>query len=101
MALYYFFIKILFFFGLVRAQIKHDPLKKHYLFLGTTYTLGVAFLYYVFFLSWQDSIDWRPVQIWIGITYGLSVLYFYLLYTFEEGVIFWTLLLLGVPLVLY
>jgi len=31
---YYFFIKIVFFFGLVRTQMKFDLMKDHWLFLA-------------------------------------------------------------------
>jgi hypothetical protein len=110
---YYFFIKIVFFFGLVRAQLRFDLIKDHWLFLGTLYTAGVAFLSFVFLVSWQN-LAWAPWQIrvgetlgvspwiaWLGETFLLSTLYFWLMAKFDEGVIFWTLLLLGILLVLF
>ena len=104
---YYYFIKIVFFFSLVRSQIKFDTLKDHWLFLGILYTAGIAFLSFVFVASRPD-LRWDPWQIqvartlgvspwlaWVGETFLLSTLYFKLMAKFDEGVIFWTLLLLG------
>jgi hypothetical protein len=108
---YYFFLKLFFFYSLVRIQIRFDTMKDHWLFLGILYTGGVAFLSYVFLLSWQN-LSWAPWQnqvaqnfgvspwvAWLGETFLLSTLYFWLMAKFDEGVIFWTLLLLGVLLV--
>jgi hypothetical protein len=110
---YYYFIKVVFFFSLVRAQIKSDLIKEHYLFLGILYTAAVAFLSYVFIMSWQD-LNWAAWQVrvaqtvgvspwkaWLGETFLLSTLYFWLMAKFDEGVIFWTLLLLGLLVVLF
>jgi hypothetical protein len=110
---YYFFIKIVFFFSLVRAQIKSDLIKEHYLFLAILYTGAVAFLSFVFIVSWQDpayppwqmqvarTVGVSPWQAWLGETFLLSTLYFRLMAKFDEGVIFWTLLLLGLLVVLF
>ena len=53
MLIYYYFIKITFFFSLVRAQVKYDLLRDHYLFLGVLYTAAVAFLSLRFLVSWK------------------------------------------------
>ena len=113
---YYFFIKIIFFFSLVRAQIKSDLMKDHFLFLGVLYTAAVAFLSYAFLVSWQgqDIVPGRVLearlslivgltqwQVWLGETLLLSTLYFKLMAKFDEGVIFWTLLLLGILVALF
>jgi hypothetical protein len=113
---YYYFIKVLFFFSLVRAQIKSDLLKDHFLFLGCLYTAAVAFLSYMFFVSWmgQDEVPGRiwelklsqnlgmaQWQVWLGETLLLSCFYFKLMARFDEGVIFWTLLLLGMLVALF
>ncbi len=113
---YYFFIKIVFFFALVRAQIKSDLLREHFLFLGVLYTAAVAFLSYAFLVSWQgqDIVPGRGLEaqlskltgqtqwiVWLGETLILSALYFRLLAKFDEGVIFWTLLLLGILVALF
>ena len=115
-AVYYFFIKITFFFSLVRAQIKSDLLRDHFLFLGVLYTAAVAFLSYAFLVSWQgqdivpgrvwelqlsQTLGLTQWQVWLGETLLLSSLYFKLMARFDEGVIFWTLLLLGILVALF
>jgi hypothetical protein len=115
-AIYYYFIKIVFFFALVRAQIKSDLLREHVLFLGVVYTAAVAFLSYAFLVSWQgqDIVPGRYWEFqlsktlgvtqwvaWLGETLLLSTVYFKLMAKFDEGVIFWTLLLLGILVVLF
>lgn len=111
--LFYLCMKMAFFYSLIRIQIKFDPLKDRYLFLGILYTSGVAFLSYVYIVSWQAT-SWAPWQVkvavalgvspwvaWLGETLLLSTFYFRLMSRFDEGVIFWTLLLLGIPLVYF
>jgi hypothetical protein len=113
LAVYYLFMKAVFFFSLVRIQIKFDTMKDHWLFLGILYTSGVGFLSYVFLFSWQEfpwptwqvrlaqNIGVAPWQAWLGETLLVYTLYFRLMAKFDEGVIFWTLLLLGIPLIWY
>ena len=109
-SLYYFFIKITFFFALVRAQVKYDLVKDHYLFLGILYTAAVAFLSLAFLvgLEGQDFpqryLEYRVSKAlgvtlwkaWLIETLLLSSLYFKLMARFDEGVVFWTLLMLGI-----
>jgi hypothetical protein len=113
---YYYFIKIVFFFSLVRAQVKSDLMREHYLFLSILYTGAVAFLSYAFLVSWQgqDIVPGRVLEaqlsqlvgasqwkVWLGETLILTVVYFKLMAKFDEGVIFWTLLLLGILVALF
>jgi hypothetical protein len=116
-AIYYLVLKAVFFFSLVRIQVKFDTMKDHWLFLGILYTAGVAFLSYVFLFAWRDPqqpFPWpawhlrmarnfglTPVQTFWARTLVVSVVYFRLLSKFEEGVIFWTLLLLGLVVVFW
>lgn len=113
---YYFFIKIIFFFALVRSQIKSDLLRVHYLFLAIVYTAAVTFLSWVFIVGPRENehlparaseillsrltglSEWR---VWLGETLVLSAVYFKLMAKFDEGVIFWTLLLLGILVALF
>jgi hypothetical protein len=97
--LYYYLMKAVFLFSLVRILVKFETMKDHWLFLGILYTAGITFLSYVFLMAPQDNPDWRSWQIWLAKFLGLSTLYFYLLSKFDEGVIFWTVLLLGMLLV--
>jgi hypothetical protein len=112
---YYFFIKTVFFFSLVRAQVKSDLVKDHYLALAVLYTAATAFLSLTFLVSWQgQDVPDRPLEVWVsqrlgvtnwqawlGETLILSTVYFKLMARFDEGVIFWTLLLLGMLVVLF
>ena len=101
-ASYYMFMKIVWFFSLVRSQIKFDTLTDHWLFLGILYTAGITFLSYVFIMAPQTPpiYPWRNWEIWLAQTLVLSIIYFWLMAKFVEGgVIFWTLLLLGIALV--
>jgi hypothetical protein len=97
--IYYYVIKTIFLFSLVRIQVQFETMKDHWLFLGVLYTAGIAFLSYVFVMAPQDFPNWRAWQIWLAWFFGLSTLYFYLLAKFDEGVIFWTVLLLGLGLI--
>ncbi len=97
--IYYYVMKAAFLFSLVRILVKFETMKDHWLFLGVLYTAGIAFLSYVFIMSPADFPDWRAWQIWLAKFFGLSTLYFWLLSKFDEGVIFWTVLLLGMLLV--
>ncbi len=113
--LYYFFIKATFFFALIRAQVKSDLVKDHYIALGVLYTAATAFLSLAFLVSVEgQDIPNRPLEVWVsqmlGVTHWkawlletliLSTVYFKLLARFDEGVIFWTLLLLGIVVVLF
>jgi hypothetical protein len=112
---FYFFIKIVFFYSLVRVQIKSDLVKEHWLFLGIFYTGAVAFLSFALIKSWQElawanwnwqirlaqSLGISNWQCWLGQTFVLSTLYFRLMAKFDEGVVFWTLLLLGLLVALF
>jgi hypothetical protein len=109
-SLYYYIIKITFFYALVKAQFRYDLIKDHYLFLGILYTACVAFLSWCFFVSLlgqnfvngplimpvSRALGVTPWQAWLILTLILSTIYFKLMARFDEGVIFWTLLLLGI-----
>jgi hypothetical protein len=69
--LLYLFIKFLFFYGLVRSQVRFDALKDHWLFVGLLYSAGIAFLSFVFIASWQ-LISWAPWQIRVARMLGVS-----------------------------
>jgi hypothetical protein len=109
-SIYYYLIKITFFYALVRSQVKYDLVKDHYLFLGILYTAAVAFLSLAFlsgllgedfprrYLEYRVSKAlgvslWRA---WLIETLLLSSIYFKLMARFDEGVVFWTLLMLGI-----
>jgi len=112
---YYFFMKLIFFYGLVRSQVRYDLVRDHYIFLAMLYTAGVAFLSLAFLVSWggqnvpnrawelrlSERLGATPWVVWLGETLLISTIYFKLMARFDEGVVFWTLLLLGVFVVLF
>lgn len=126
MLIYYFALKIAFFFGLVKTFTKFEPLQKHWFFVACLYTVGLAGLSWVFVLapqqvpSWRSlevdlgvnvglispratpaEVVWRAWQIWLGLTLALSSVYFGLMAKFSEGLLFWVLLISGLILVIF
>ena len=113
MLIYYAAIKLMFFYSLVRAQVKSEALQKHYIFLAFIYTLAVAFLSAMLVFSWLDG-NWAPWQIvvaqklrispwlsWLLQTFVISAIYFKLIYRFDEGMIFVILIILGLGVVYF
>jgi hypothetical protein len=106
-------LRLVFFYSLVRILIKFDTMKDHWFFLGVLFTAATGFLAYMFLWSWAEITwpSWQvqiarnfgivPWQAYLGEVFLLSTLYFWLMAKFDEGVIFWTLLLLGIPLVYF
>ncbi|MFM7250902.1 MAG: hypothetical protein ACKO5R_13460 [Planctomycetaceae bacterium] len=94
----YLGLKVFLFFSLALALIKAEPLRQQTFFLALLYTLGVAFLSYVFLIApgvqafWAN---WRQWQIWLGITFALAFVYFRLLAWTEESVFFWLVISAG------
>jgi hypothetical protein len=110
----YFFLKFIIFFSIVKALVKFETLQNHSLFLGILYTSIVGFISYVFILTTQPNAFqavWvmrinqmtglSPWLIWLAATLLLSTLYFKLLSNFDEGIFFWILLILGIPLAIF
>ncbi len=95
---YYIAIKAAYFFGLVLSFVKFENLQKHWLFLALLYTAGVALLSWVWLVA-PGRIQTRPWEIWLAETLVIAVVYFKLLERFDEGVIFWTLLIAGLAVV--
>jgi hypothetical protein len=101
MLVYYLGIKAAFFYGLVHSFIKFDTLQKHWLFLSLLYTAGVAMLSWVFIMAPTDAPNWREWGIWLAKTFVLIAVYFRLLARFDEGILFWILLVAGIAVVWY
>jgi hypothetical protein len=99
--LYYYALKLFFFFGLVNSFVKYDALQKHLIFMAVFYTAGVAALSWVFLLAPLKVVDWEAWKWWLGKTFLLSMFYFWLLRRFDAGFLFWMLLMLGVGVVIY
>lgn len=97
-------LKFVFFMALIRAYVKFEPLQDRPIFIAFLYTLGVVVLSYVFYFGPNappnDPAYWARWRWWVGVLFGLSVLYFWLLSKFSEaGMIWWVILLLGLGLV--
>jgi hypothetical protein len=97
---YYYGIKAAFLFGLVHSFVKFEPLQKHWLFLGLLYTAGLAIVSWVFFVA-PGRVQTRPWQIWLAESAVIAVIYFKLLQRFDEGWMFWTLIIAGLGLVYF
>lgn len=120
MLIYYFAIKGMFLFGIVRSFVKYDELQKHWLFLSLLYTSGIAFLSWVFILNMNPDTMLRTLEIlvaknfvlgtilpkgpvtpmlcweiWVAETWLLSIFFFKLLIRFDEGSLFWLLFAIG------
>jgi len=97
---YYYGLKAAFLFALVHSFVKFDTLQKHWLFLGLLYAAGVAGLSWVWLVA-PGRVATRPWQIWLAETAGIAVVYFWLLQRFDEGPIFWMLLMAGLGVVYF
>src|SRR4051794_7528831 len=95
---YYMAIKAMFFFGLVSALVKFENLQKQWLFIALLYAAGVAFLSWIWLVQ-TDRVSLQAWQTFCIETMVISLVYFRLITWFEDGVIFWTLLLLGMVVV--
>ena len=96
--LYYYGIKAVFFFGLVHSFVKFETLQKSWFFLGLIYTAGVGLLSYIW-LVMPERVATRPWQIWLAETAVIAVIYFKLLERFDEGIMFWILIVAGLAVV--
>jgi hypothetical protein len=124
--IYYFGLKIALFLSLIRSYVKFEPLQKHALFLAIFYTLGLAFLSYAFLVApqqppvvwraWEHHLvkrllppknwalaimGWRAWQIWLVESFVLFRVYLKLLSRFEDGALFWFLLMLAPLLIAF
>lgn len=98
--IYYIALKAAYLLGLVQAFVKFDTLQKHWLFTGLLYTAGLALLSWVWLVA-PGRVETQPWQIWIGETAVIAVIYFKLLQRFDEGMIFWLLMVGGIGFLLY
>jgi hypothetical protein len=98
--IYYLGIKAAFLVGLVHSFVKFEMLQKSWLFLGLLYTAGLALLSWVWLVA-PGRVETRPWLIWLAETAVIAVIYFKLLERFDEGMIFWLLMLGGIAFLLY
>lgn len=97
-------MKFFLLFTLAGALIRVEPLREQTFVFSLLYTAGVAFLSWVFLIApatrnfWPS---WRAWQVWLAVTCVLSFVWFRALAWLEEKTLFWLVLFLGFPLVLY
>ena len=83
-------LNILFLCSLLRLLISTDqPFLCSSLYAGGLFLLGLVL-----------GGPFVPLLIALGIRFALSSLYFWLLDRFSEGILWWVIMILGVPLVL-
>ena len=97
---YYYGIKAAFLFSLVHSFVKFENLQKHWFFLALLYTAGVAGLSWVWLVA-PGRVQTRPWQIWVAESGVIALVYFKLLERFDEGPLFWMLLMAGVGVVFF
>ena len=104
-ALFYLLIKGAFLAGLIKAFTSNDSLMSKPIMFAGIYTLGIAGLSYIYLnpsMLREMGLAMQDRQIWLGSTFVLSALYFWLLAKFENaGALWWAILLLGLGLVIY
>ena len=99
--LYYFAIKAIFLLGIIRSAVKFDTLLEYPTFLAGLYTGGVAFLSYMYRPIVFPMYNPRDWQIWLLKTFVLAMIYFRLLRRFDDGILFFLVLLLCIPLIVF
>ena len=99
MEIYYYAMKIFLFASFLSSLVKFEPLQKYTLALSILYTALVALLSYVFLLSQHRDPQFQLWQYWLGINFLLTWAYYGLLVRFDESMLFWLILPLGVVLI--
>jgi hypothetical protein len=118
-------LKIGLFAAILHAFVKFEPLQKHALFLAALYTALIAFISYVFIMAPRQGVwprqweyilvkrllggthtepavfGWRAWQAWLVETFLLTAFYLKLLRRFDEGPLFWIILVLGMGLIVF
>ncbi len=95
---YYLAIKAVFLFGLVHSFVKFETLQKSWFFIALIYAAGVTLLSYIWVVL-PGLYELERWKWWVAENAVLSIVYFKLLERFDEGWIFWTLILLGLGVV--
>ena len=95
MLVIYYSLKGFYLLSLARSYVVFDALQKQWLVFPILYTIGLALLSWVFILGMNPGIPTDVWKIWLAKSFGLAVLYFKLLKTFDSGLLFWIVLLGG------
>jgi hypothetical protein len=103
--IFYLVIKGAFLAGIIKAFSTNDSLMAKPIMMAAIYTLGVAGLSFVYLnpsMLREMGIVWEDRKVWLGTTFLLAAVYFWLLSKFEDaGALWWMILLLGLGLVIY
>ncbi len=95
---YYLAIKAAFLYGLVHSFVKFETLQKSWFFIALLYTAGVALISWIWWVA-PGRVETRAWQVWLLQMGIIAVIYFKLLERFEEGILFWILIVAGMFLV--
>jgi hypothetical protein len=98
--IYYYAMKIFLLASIVRSLVMFEPLRKHWLFLSIAYT-GLLFGLCWIFFNWQQGFTQERLQQWAIGNLILSAIYFKLLGKFDEGILFWLILIGGMAGLVY
>jgi hypothetical protein len=97
----YLVIKAAFFATLLKAFVSSESLQEKPWLMALVYTGGVAALSYIYFVM-GGAISPDYWKHWVIVNLVLSFLYYWLLARFEDvAVIYWTVLILGLGLIIY
>ncbi len=99
--MFYAFVKLVYLYSIVKIFLKFDNLRQNILFLSIFYTLGIAFISFIFFVAPNQNPNYREWGIFLAKTLGLSYVYFRLLDRFDEGFLLIVMLVLGLGLVYF
>lgn len=103
--LFYLVIKGAFLAGIIKAFTNSDSLMARPIMMAALYTLGVAGLSFVYLnpsVLREMGMAMEDRRVWLGTTFLLASVYFWLLARFEDsGALWWAILLLGLGLVIY
>jgi hypothetical protein len=95
MLVLYYALKGFFLLSLARTFVVFDAFQKQWLIFPIVYAVGLGLLSWVFILGMNPGIPTDDWKIWLAKSFGLAVVYFKLLSKFEEGLLFWIILLGG------
>lgn len=99
LAIIYLIMKGALFAALLKAHISSESLQEKPWLLAGIYTVGVGVMSY-FYLNLEWASNPRFMQLWLGVSFVLSYLYYWLLAKFEDTwVVWWTVLILGLGLI--
>lgn len=101
MIIYFLGLKIAFLLGLVKSFTQFDQLARHFYFIALLYVAGIAGLSWVFLMAPVQRTADQAWAIWLVKTFVIALVYFKLLDRFDEGSLFWIILVAGFLFLIY